>query len=216
MFSLDTVAVAGAPPRVAGARALRAPTARGSEPLALDSSEIDRRLGALHDIAGYTYDRDFPHTLRVTVKPEHPVAVCPARSEGLARGGELAGDFTAAVGTPDPLSRGSGSPIRRIDGRRADHGSFRAPSGAALALARLAHFRGRIRIVRAARASYAGAALRARAPLGRARRSGSSSRSPLGSCPAPRARRLCATSISAFPSAQSQVQPSTLSLRLRL
>ena len=40
--------------------------------LSLDSSEIDRRLGALHDIAGYTYDRDFPHTLRVTVKPQPP------------------------------------------------------------------------------------------------------------------------------------------------
>ena len=29
----------------------------------------------LPEIAGFTYDRDFPHTLRVTVRAEHPVAV---------------------------------------------------------------------------------------------------------------------------------------------
>ena len=34
-----------------------------------------RRLARLPDVASARYDRDFPHTLRVTIVPERPVAV---------------------------------------------------------------------------------------------------------------------------------------------
>ena len=75
MFALKGVEVAGAPPAVAAhVRAALAPL-EGQSLLALDAAEIDRRLGSLPEISSFGYDRDFPHTLRVTVRAEYPVAV---------------------------------------------------------------------------------------------------------------------------------------------
>jgi len=149
MFSLDTVSVAGAPPSVAGhVRAALRPL-EGRSLLSLDSSEVDRRLGALHDIAGYTYDRDFPHTLRVTVKPEHPVAV--------ARRGAKAWLVAASSRVISPLPVHARPALPRIWLAHSGDPEVGAPitdrfglrAVRTLALARLAHFGGRIRMVRA-------------------------------------------------------------------
>jgi cell division protein FtsQ len=75
MFAVQTIEVHGAPPAVAAhVRSALAPI-EGQSLLALNNREVERRLAELPDVAAARYDRSFPHTLRVTVRPEHPVAV---------------------------------------------------------------------------------------------------------------------------------------------
>ena len=74
-FALDHIEVVGAPPSVAAHVEAALRPLRGTSLLALDGAEVDRRLAGLTDVAAASYDRDFPHTLRVVVRPEHPVAV---------------------------------------------------------------------------------------------------------------------------------------------
>jgi cell division protein FtsQ len=47
----------------------------GTSLLALNGRSLERRVRALPTIVSATYDRAFPHTLRVTIVPELPVAV---------------------------------------------------------------------------------------------------------------------------------------------
>jgi cell division protein FtsQ len=69
------VEVAGAPADVrAQVQKALAPLA-GKSLLALDGSALVRRIEALPTIVSARYDRTFPHTLRVRVVPETPVAV---------------------------------------------------------------------------------------------------------------------------------------------
>jgi cell division protein FtsQ len=75
MFTISRIEVRGAPaPVAAHVRAALAPL-EGTSLLKLDSGEVARLLAGLPDVAAAGYDRDFPHTLRVVVRPEHPVAV---------------------------------------------------------------------------------------------------------------------------------------------
>ena len=75
MFAVQRIDVRGAPaPVAAHVRAALAPI-QGQSLLALNANEIDRRLRSLPDVIAGGYDRDFPHTLRVTVRAEHPVAI---------------------------------------------------------------------------------------------------------------------------------------------
>ena len=75
IFSLRTIELTGSPPRVAAhvRRALR--PLEGKSLLALHAADIERRLDRLPDVAGVSYDRDFPHTLRLRVTPAHSIAV---------------------------------------------------------------------------------------------------------------------------------------------
>ena len=75
VFAIRTVEVNGAPPALE--RKLRSALTplEGRSLLALDAQEIERRLGKLPAIGSASYDRSFPHTLRVTVSVERPVAV---------------------------------------------------------------------------------------------------------------------------------------------
>lgn len=75
MFALQTIEVRGATPRVA-ARVERALSPLvGTSLVGFDRDEAVRRLGALPEIAGASFDRNFPHTLRVFVHAEQAVAV---------------------------------------------------------------------------------------------------------------------------------------------
>ncbi len=75
MFAVQKIEVVGAPAPVAvHVRAALAPV-EGTSLLALSSADIERRLAKLPDVVTGTYNREFPHTLRVTVRAEHPVAV---------------------------------------------------------------------------------------------------------------------------------------------
>ena len=80
-FALQRIEVEGAPAPVAAH--VRAALARleGGSLLALNGGEVERRLAALTDVASATYDRDFPHTLRVVVRAEQAVAVARRGAE---------------------------------------------------------------------------------------------------------------------------------------
>ncbi|MEP6908924.1 MAG: FtsQ-type POTRA domain-containing protein [Actinomycetota bacterium] len=75
MFAVRQVEVTGARASVVARvdRAL-APLA-GQSLLSLDGATIDRRLQALPDVSLVSYDRAFPHTARIVVSAERPVAV---------------------------------------------------------------------------------------------------------------------------------------------
>jgi len=75
VFAVSRFEVVGGTPaeRAAVVRAL-APV-RGSSLLALDGTAVLRRVDALPTIVSATYDRAFPHTLRLSIVGERPVAV---------------------------------------------------------------------------------------------------------------------------------------------
>jgi cell division protein FtsQ len=75
MFALRRIEITGTDPagRAEARRALA--DLRGRSLLAIGSGDVGRRLAELPDVATASYDRDFPHTLRVTIVPERPVAV---------------------------------------------------------------------------------------------------------------------------------------------
>jgi cell division protein FtsQ len=148
MFALSSVEVEGAPPAVvAHVRATLAPL-EGESLLALDTAEIDRRLGLLPEVAGFTYDRDFPHTLRVTVRAEHPVAVARRGPKAwlVAASSRVIAALPAHArpGLPRIWLAHSGEP--EVGAGITDRFGLRAVR--TLALARLAHFHGRVRMVR--------------------------------------------------------------------
>jgi cell division septal protein FtsQ len=75
LFALTSIEVSGAPPRVAAhVRAALEPLA-GRSLLVVNGGDVQRQLAALSDVAGVSFDRDFPHTLRVFVTPAHSIAV---------------------------------------------------------------------------------------------------------------------------------------------
>jgi cell division protein FtsQ len=75
MFAVRRIEVAGGSPaeRAAVVRALS--PLEGTSMLALDGGALVRRVDALPTIVSASYDRAFPHTLRLTIVPERPVAV---------------------------------------------------------------------------------------------------------------------------------------------
>jgi cell division septal protein FtsQ len=148
MFALQRIEIRGAPPGVA-ARVRRALSPlEGRTLLALDGADVERRLEALPYVASSSYDRDFPHTLRVTIRPEHAVAIARRGDQAwvIAAGGRAISQVPLHVRPRLPriwLAHSSdpvvGTPI-------AD--PFALRSVRVLAAARLAHFRPRIRMVR--------------------------------------------------------------------
>lgn len=74
-FAVRTIEVSGGTPKLDAQ--IRAALARlhGRSLLALDGGALERRVDALPAVVASSYDRAFPHTLRVTVVPEVPVAV---------------------------------------------------------------------------------------------------------------------------------------------
>lgn len=75
LFAVRAVVVRGAPPAVrTQVESALAPLVGGSL-LRVDGGAIDRRLAGVSWVASSTFDRAFPHTLVVTVRPERPVAV---------------------------------------------------------------------------------------------------------------------------------------------
>ena len=148
MFALSRIEVEGAPaPVAAHVRAVLAPL-EGQSLVTLDSGEVARRLATLPDVAAAGYDRDFPHTLRVVVRPEHAVAV--------ARRGAKAWLVAASTRTMAAVPLRTHTDLPRIwlaqsgdaqvGASITDRYGLRAVR--ALALARLAEFRTRIRMVR--------------------------------------------------------------------
>jgi len=82
LFAIERVDVSG------GSKAVDAQVAQALAPLVgrslvgLGGADVLRRVNALPTVVTATYDRAFPNTLRLTIVPEHPVAVL--RDGGLA------------------------------------------------------------------------------------------------------------------------------------
>jgi cell division protein FtsQ len=99
VFAVRTIDVAGASPSVAAqVRRALAPT-RGTSLLKVDLAGSRGIVTALPTVAGVRFDRAFPHTLRVVVVPERPVAV--ARQGANAFLVAESGRVMAAVGRRD-------------------------------------------------------------------------------------------------------------------
>jgi cell division protein FtsQ len=74
-FAVGRIEVAGGPPAVrAQVRHELAPLL-GTSLLGLDGAKLVRRVEALPTVVSAEYDRSFPHTLRLTVVAETPVAI---------------------------------------------------------------------------------------------------------------------------------------------
>jgi cell division protein FtsQ len=75
VFAVRSIEVDGAPPRVAAhVRAALRPL-EGKSLLTVHAADVVRRLERLPDVASASYDRDFPHTLRLRIAPAHTIAV---------------------------------------------------------------------------------------------------------------------------------------------
>jgi cell division protein FtsQ len=81
-FAVTHIEVTGAPPGIRAQVRQAAAFVRGSSLLGLDAAALERRIETLPSVVSIRYDRAFPHTLRLSVVPERPVAV-------LHRGKEL-------------------------------------------------------------------------------------------------------------------------------
>ena len=148
MFAVQEIEVEGAPPAVAAhVRSALAPI-EGQSLLALDSAEVERRLAKLPDVAAAGYDRNFPHTLRVTVRPEHAVAVARRGPKAWLVAASTRTIAEVPLGTRRALPRiwlaNSGDP--QVGASLSDRLGLR--SVRALAFARTAGFTGRVRMVR--------------------------------------------------------------------
>ena len=75
VFALRTIEVEGAPADVRQSVLQTLDETLGTSLVSLDGDAVVRRLEALTSVQSVTYDRAFPHTLRLTVVPEQPVAV---------------------------------------------------------------------------------------------------------------------------------------------
>jgi cell division protein FtsQ len=75
VFAIQQIEVRGAPPAVARVVAAALADARGQSLLAVDGDVVARKLGPVPWVASESFDRAFPHTLVVVVRPERPVAV---------------------------------------------------------------------------------------------------------------------------------------------
>jgi cell division protein FtsQ len=75
VFSLDRIDVNGAPRATAGRIRAALRPYLGESLVRFDRGAAERRLASVPEVAEAHFDRDFPHTLRVRVRLERPVAV---------------------------------------------------------------------------------------------------------------------------------------------
>ncbi len=75
VFGVRTIDVAGAPPGVAAQIRKALASTRGTSLLKVDLAAAEQSVEGLPTVASARFDRAFPHTLRVVVVPERPVAV---------------------------------------------------------------------------------------------------------------------------------------------
>src|ERR1700736_3801511 len=75
VFAVRSIEVRGAPPRVARHVEAALRSLEGTSLVALQAADVSRRLQSLSDVAAFSYDRAFPHSLRVFITPAHSIAV---------------------------------------------------------------------------------------------------------------------------------------------
>lgn len=75
LFAIHHVEVSGAPPGLAAQVRQAVAPLLGTSLVRLDGVAVERRVESLPGVVSAAYDRAFPHTLRISVVPERPVAV---------------------------------------------------------------------------------------------------------------------------------------------
>jgi cell division protein FtsQ len=75
LFSIDRIDVHGGSPRVDAQVREALASIEGTPLVGLDGSAVLTKVDALPTVVSASYDRAFPHTLRVTIVPEQPAAV---------------------------------------------------------------------------------------------------------------------------------------------
>jgi cell division protein FtsQ len=75
MFAIDRIEVKAGSPEVAGQVRQALSSFAGRSLVGLDGSAVLGKVDALPTVVSASYDRAFPHTLRITVVPERPAAV---------------------------------------------------------------------------------------------------------------------------------------------
>ena len=75
LFAIDRIEVRGGSPQVARQVHSALASVVGRPLVGLDGSAVLARVDALPTVVSASYDRSFPHTLRITVVPERPAAV---------------------------------------------------------------------------------------------------------------------------------------------
>ena len=134
MFAVARIEVRGGSPEVTRQVDAALASLVGRPLVGLDGAAVLQQVDALPTVVGASYDRAFPHTLRIYVVPERPVAVLRRGAESWlvsARGRvmeHLAPSASRAAAHLDP----DATPV--ADGR-ADHGGRRRPAARAAGLA---------------------------------------------------------------------------------
>jgi cell division protein FtsQ len=81
IFAVQRIEVEGAPPALAAQIRTALGPLEGKSLVSFSSAAANRRLADLPQVARVSYDRDFPHTLKVTVTVEQPIAVLRKAAE---------------------------------------------------------------------------------------------------------------------------------------
>jgi cell division protein FtsQ len=81
LFAVQTIEIRGAPPAVSDSVRTALRPVEGEGLLRLDLDSVGSRLAAIPSVREASFDRAFPHTLRVIVQAERPVAVLRRGSE---------------------------------------------------------------------------------------------------------------------------------------
>jgi cell division protein FtsQ len=106
LFAVETIDVRGASGSIAGQIRAALADFENDSLVTLDGSAVERRLLSLPIVAAARYDRDFPHTLRIIVRPERPVAVVRRGAESWL--------VSARARVISTLQRGEESKLPRI------------------------------------------------------------------------------------------------------
>jgi cell division septal protein FtsQ len=81
LFALRSLVVRGAPPAIEHDVRVELADDLGTSLVTLDEDEVVRRLERLPTVVSARYDRDFPHSLRISIEPERPAAVLRKAAE---------------------------------------------------------------------------------------------------------------------------------------
>jgi cell division protein FtsQ len=75
VFAVRTVDIRGGTPAIRAEVRTALASDLGTSLLRIDGADLARRLAPLPDVHSFRYDRAFPHTLRLVIRPERPVLV---------------------------------------------------------------------------------------------------------------------------------------------
>ena len=133
VFAVRTIEVSGGPPAVRAAVRAAAASVAGESLVGLDGDALVDELEALPSVRAASYDRAFPSTLRIFVRPERPVALVKVRSDRwiLSKRGRVIRPAPADLAGPLPQFRLSHAAALRP-------GAFVTDPGARTILAALA------------------------------------------------------------------------------